>query len=116
MRRLIKFRLGFFGVHPFPVKGQVARNAFVNRRAFGAPDGRALFFNIEIDQIERQVMQLEMERQALEKESDPASAARLAKVVEEMANMTDASRTYQTNIELVSTAKRLMLATLRLGQ
>lgn len=37
-------------------------------------------------------------------------------VVEEMANMTDASRTYQTNIELVSTAKRLMLATLRLGQ
>jgi len=30
--------------------------------------------------------------------------------------MTDASRTYQTNIELVSTAKRLMLATLRLGQ
>ena len=37
-------------------------------------------------------------------------------VVEEMANMTDASRTYQTNIELVSTAKRLILATLRLGQ
>ena len=37
-------------------------------------------------------------------------------VVEEMANMTDASRTYQTNIELVSTAKRLLLATLRLGQ
>ena len=37
-------------------------------------------------------------------------------VVEEMANMTDASRTYQTNIELVRTAKRLMLATLRLGQ
>ena len=37
-------------------------------------------------------------------------------VIEEMANMTDASRTYQTNIELVSTAKRLLLATLRLGQ
>ena len=37
-------------------------------------------------------------------------------VVEEMANMADASRTYQTNIELVSTAKRLLLATLRLGQ
>jgi flagellar basal-body rod protein FlgC len=37
-------------------------------------------------------------------------------VVEEMANMTDASRSYQTNIELVSTAKRLLLATLRLGQ
>jgi len=37
-------------------------------------------------------------------------------VIEEMANMTDASRSYQTNIELVSTAKRLLLATLRLGQ
>ena len=41
----------------------------------------------EIDQIERQVMQLEMERQALEKESDEASAKRLALVKEEMANL-----------------------------
>ena len=40
----------------------------------------------EIDQLERQVMQLEMERQALEKESDAASAKRLQKVKEEMAN------------------------------
>lgn len=37
-------------------------------------------------------------------------------VVEEMANMTSASRTYQTNVEAMSTIKRLMLATLRLGQ
>ena len=45
----------------------------------------------EIDQIERQVMQLEMERQALKKENDPASQARLAKVVEEMANLKEQS-------------------------
>lgn len=45
----------------------------------------------EIDQIERQVMQLEMERQALEKESDTASAKRLNKVVEEMANLKESS-------------------------
>ena len=45
----------------------------------------------EIDQIERQVMQLEMERQALEKENDAASAKRLEKVVEEMANLKEQS-------------------------
>lgn len=37
-------------------------------------------------------------------------------VVEEMANMTSASRSYQSNVEAMSTIKRLMLATLRLGQ
>ena len=45
----------------------------------------------EIDQMQRQVMQLEMERQALEKESDPASAKRLVKVKEEMANIKEKS-------------------------
>lgn len=37
-------------------------------------------------------------------------------VVEEMANMTSASQSYRTNVEMLSTVKRLMLATLRLGQ
>ncbi|BDS06258.1 chaperone protein ClpB [Oceaniferula spumae] len=50
----------------------------------------------EIDQIERQVMQLEMERQALEKETDDASAARLEKVREEMANLKEESSTLMT--------------------
>ena len=45
----------------------------------------------EIDHLERQVMQLEMERQALEKEKDPASSARLEKVVEEMSNLNEQS-------------------------
>ncbi len=45
----------------------------------------------EIDQLERQILQLEMERQALEKESDEASAKRLAKVLEEMANVKEES-------------------------
>ena len=47
----------------------------------------------EIDRIERQVMQFEMERQALEKESDDASAARLEKVIEEMADLKEESAT-----------------------
>lgn len=37
-------------------------------------------------------------------------------VVEEMANMISASRSYQTNVEVVNTAKQLMLKTLTLGQ
>ncbi len=37
-------------------------------------------------------------------------------VVEEMANMISASRSYQSNVEVMNTTKRLILNTLRLGQ
>jgi flagellar basal-body rod protein FlgC len=36
--------------------------------------------------------------------------------IEEMANMISASRSYQSNLEVVNTAKELMLRTLSLGQ
>ncbi|HEC29059.1 MAG TPA: flagellar basal body rod protein FlgC [Gammaproteobacteria bacterium] len=36
--------------------------------------------------------------------------------VEEMANMISASRSYQNNVEVLNTAKQLMLSTLRLGE
>lgn len=36
--------------------------------------------------------------------------------VEEMANMMSASRSYQNNIEVLNTAKQMMLQTLRMGQ
>ncbi len=45
----------------------------------------------EIDVLERQILQLEMERKALEKETDKASAARLGKVIEEQANLREKS-------------------------
>ena len=45
----------------------------------------------DLDQIERQVMQLEMERQALEKESDEASSVRLRKVEEEISTLREES-------------------------
>ncbi|MCU0780159.1 MAG: ATP-dependent chaperone ClpB, partial [Akkermansiaceae bacterium] len=45
----------------------------------------------EIDVLERQIMQLEMEKKALEKETDKASAARLDKVREEQANLREQS-------------------------
>jgi flagellar basal-body rod protein FlgC len=37
-------------------------------------------------------------------------------VIEEMVNMISASRSYQTNAELMSTAKTLLLKTLQIGQ
>ncbi len=37
-------------------------------------------------------------------------------VVEEMANMMSASRSYQTNVEVMNTAKQLALRTISLGQ
>lgn len=37
-------------------------------------------------------------------------------VVEEMANMMSASRSYQNNVEVLNTAKELVLQTLRMGQ
>lgn len=37
-------------------------------------------------------------------------------IVEEMANMISASRTYQSNVEVANTSKQLLLDTLKLGQ
>lgn len=37
-------------------------------------------------------------------------------VVEEMANMISASRSYQTNVEVMNTAKQMMMRTLSMGQ
>ena len=37
-------------------------------------------------------------------------------MVEEMANMISASRSYQSNVEVVNTAKQLMSVTLRMGE
>ena len=45
----------------------------------------------EIDVLERQILQLEMEKKALEKETDRASVARLEKVKEEQANLREES-------------------------
>jgi flagellar basal-body rod protein FlgC len=37
-------------------------------------------------------------------------------IMEEMANMISASRSYQNNVEILNTAKQMMLATLKLGE
>ena len=46
----------------------------------------------ELDVVTRRMRQLEIERMALAKETDPASAERLARLEEELANLTEESR------------------------
>ena len=46
----------------------------------------------ELDEIKRRIMQLEIERQALKKESDPASQGRLAELERELANLQEEQR------------------------
>ncbi|MDH5370536.1 MAG: flagellar basal body rod protein FlgC, partial [Gammaproteobacteria bacterium] len=37
-------------------------------------------------------------------------------VIEEMANMISASRSYQTNVEVMNTTKQMLMRTISLGQ
>ncbi|HXV47517.1 MAG TPA: ATP-dependent chaperone ClpB [Candidatus Binatia bacterium] len=46
---------------------------------------------IEIDEVERKIMQLEIERQALKREEDPASKERLAQLEREIHNLKETS-------------------------
>ena len=46
---------------------------------------------IEIDEVERRIMQLEIERAALRKESDPASRERLERLEQELADLQERS-------------------------
>src|SRR4051794_3252097 len=50
---------------------------------------------VEIDEVDRRIRQLEIEKAALSKETDPASKERLARIEEELANL-DEERTSMT--------------------
>src|SRR5499426_973614 len=53
----------------------------------------------ELDQIDRKVLQLEIEREALKKESDPASRDRLAKIEQELAGLRETANRLRTQWE-----------------
>jgi len=65
----------------------------------------------ELDVVTRRLRQLEIERMALTKETDPASAERLARLDEEMANLTEESSAmtahWQSEKEAISTIQSL---------
>jgi len=48
----------------------------------------------EIDEIDRKILQLEMEKLSLAKESDPASKERLARINHDLANLMEQQRTF----------------------
>ncbi len=65
----------------------------------------------ELDVVTRRLRQLEIERMALTKETDPASAERLSRLDEEMANLTEQSSAmtahWQAEKEAISTIQSL---------
>ena len=65
----------------------------------------------ELDVVTRRLRQLEIERMALAKETDPASADRLARLDEEMANLTEESSAmtahWQSEKEAITTIQSL---------
>jgi ATP-dependent Clp protease ATP-binding subunit ClpB len=65
----------------------------------------------EIDEIERRVMQLEIERQALQKETDPASMERRSRVESEIAELRERSSgmkaRWQAEKEAISTIREM---------
>ncbi|NWG75569.1 MAG: AAA family ATPase, partial [Rubrivivax sp.] len=65
----------------------------------------------EIDELERRILQLEVERQALKKEGDPGSRERLEKLAQELAGLRDRSASlkahWQQEKELIEAMKKL---------
>jgi ATP-dependent Clp protease ATP-binding subunit ClpB len=59
---------------------------------------------VEIDEIERRIMQLEIERQALLKESDAHSKSRLAQIVQQLASLREESSTKKARWQTEKTA------------
>lgn len=53
----------------------------------------------EIDEIDRRILQLEMERLSLQKESDPASVERLERLEKELADLKESQRTLNAQWE-----------------
>jgi len=54
---------------------------------------------VELDEIKRRIMQLEIEREALKKEKDPSSKERLKKLEEELANAGERRRALETQLQ-----------------
>ncbi|HEX6269440.1 MAG TPA: ATP-dependent chaperone ClpB [Anaerolineales bacterium] len=54
---------------------------------------------VELDEIKRRVMQLEIEREALKKEKDASSKARLTKLEQELANQEERRRALETQLQ-----------------
>ncbi|GIV96515.1 MAG: chaperone protein ClpB [Herpetosiphonaceae bacterium] len=53
----------------------------------------------ELDDLKRRVMQLEIEREALKKEKDPASKERLARIEQDLANLQERRRALEAQLQ-----------------
>jgi len=84
----------------------------------GSLSGNATSVGVEVDGIVESQAPLEQRYQPEHPMANEEGYVFLPNVniVDEMANMISASRSYQGNVEVLNTSKQLMLATLKLGQ
>lgn len=82
------------------------------------PGGDASSVGVQIDGIVESTAKLEQRYQPGHPKANEEGYVFLPNVsmVQEMSNMISASRSYQSNVEVINTSKQLMLATLRMGQ
>ena len=84
---------------------------------FNTSSGAREVSGVKVDRLAESRTQIEKQRQPEHPLADDEGYIYLSNVnmVEEMANMMQASRTYQSNIEVLNTSKQLMVRTLSLG-
>jgi flagellar basal-body rod protein FlgC len=80
--------------------------------------GNAASVGVKVDGIYESQAKLEQQYQPNNPLANEEGYVFLPNVnmVDEMANMISASRSYQSNVEVLNTSKQMMLATLRMGQ
>ena len=100
-----------------PVFASILGSNFSGSRPFGSGFGGSKATGVKIDSYAESQTPIEKQRQPDNPLADAEGYIYLSNVnmVEEMAYMMQASRSYQSNIEVLNTSKQLMLRTLSLG-
>lgn len=100
-----------------PVFASMLGSSFSNSRSFGSGFGGSNVAGVKIDSYAESQTPIEKQRMPGNPLADAEGYIYLSNVnmVEEMAYMMQASRSYQSNIEVLNTSKQLMLRTLSLG-
>lgn len=93
-----------------------ARQVVFEARPVEGAQGAAV--GVQVRQVVESAAPVRLQYDPKNPAADAEGYVRLSNVdpVEEMVNMVSASRAYQTNAEVMNTAKQLMLRTLNLGQ
>ncbi len=101
-----------------PEFASVLGNAFNNGASPTAPNGIVMNEGVRVNGFSESGAPVERQRMPESPLADENGYIYLSNVniVEEMAYMMEASRSYQSNVEVLNTSKQLLLATLNIGK